>query len=167
MNTKWHTKYSGTIAAAPHYITIDMGRERTIKGFLATPRMDDSTNGLIRKYEFQVSTDGETWKTVIGNDWLPYCTEVTFAKRQCRYIKLICKEGTYASLAELDVIIDKETETDIENVCIDDSHEKTTTHRTFFALNGSQITEPTQGIYIEKEFYADGTSKSIKKLSNR
>lgn len=167
VNTKWHTKYSGTTAAAPHYITIDMGRERTIKGFLATPRMDDSTNGLIRKYEFQVSTDGETWKTVIGNDWLPYCTEVTFAKRQCRYIKLICKEGTYASLAELDVIIDKETETDIENVCIEDSPEKTTTHRTFFALNGSQITEPTQGIYIEKEFYTDGTSKSIKKLSNR
>lgn len=55
-------------------IVIDMGRERAVYGFLATPRMDGSANGLIRKYEFHTSIDGSTWTKVSGGDWLPYCT---------------------------------------------------------------------------------------------
>ena len=105
-STIWHTRYSGSVAEAPHHITIDMGETQTIKGFLATPRMDGNTNGLIRKYQFQVSQDGEEWTTVSSGDWLPYCTEVDFQKKDCRYIKLICTEGTWASLAELDVVVE-------------------------------------------------------------
>lgn len=108
INTKWHTLYSASGGSAPHHITIDMGSETFIKGFLATPRMDGSSNGLIRNYTFSTSLDGNTWNTVSSGDWLPYCTEVDIASTHCRYIRLTCVEGSYASLAELDVVPDKD-----------------------------------------------------------
>ena len=143
-----------------------MGRERVICGFLATPRMDGNTNGLIRKYEFYVSSDGETWNLVSSGDWLPYCTEVNFTKNTCRYIRLVSKEGDYASLAELDVVIDKNTETGIEQVEEPDYTEKQVVSRTFYSIDGRQITEPTNGIIIEKIIYSDGTIKSVKRICN-
>lgn len=102
--TLWHTRYSGTAATPPHHLTIDMGRTLAIQGFLATPRMDGDANGLIRKYEFQVSQDGSRWTTVAAADWLPYCTEVDFPAQSCRYFRLVSTEGAFASLAEIDVI---------------------------------------------------------------
>ena len=81
-----------------------MGRTLAIQGFLATPRMDGDANGLIRKYEFQVSQDGSRWTTVAAADWLPYCTEVDFPAQSCRYFRLVSTEGAFASLAEIDVI---------------------------------------------------------------
>lgn len=163
IHTKWHTKYSGTAGTTPHYITIDMGRDHTIRGFLATPRMDGNTNGLIRKYQFLVSQDGEEWTTASQGDWLPYCTEVTFAKHTCRYIKLICSEGDYASLAELDVVVAPSEPTGIESP-LSASQEKKILRHTFFSLDGHQTAKPSQGIVIEKTLYSDGTSQSVKRL---
>jgi len=162
VNTMWHTRYSRTVAEAPHHITIDMGKIQTIKGFLATPRMDGNSNGLIRKYQFLVSNDGNEWTSVSTGDWLPYCTEVNFAKRECRYIKLICKEGTWASVAELDVIL-YPAATAIESVQSNTSI-KTVIRHDYFSLDGRQISEPNQGIFIERTLYADGQTKSVKKL---
>ncbi len=164
IHTKWHTKYSGTAGIAPHHITVDMGRKHIVCGFLATPRMDSSTNGLIRKYEFHTSMDGKTWTKVCSGDWLPYCTEITFAKHQCRYFKFICTEGTYASLAELDIVMDKENGTGIGNILDSGTRVKTPLRYNFFTLNGCQIPGPAFGVYIEKVFYSDGTSESVKKF---
>lgn len=77
VNTFWHTQYSGTVAEAPHYITIDLDKQYTVKSFLATPRMDGNTNGLIRKHQFLVSADGTTWQSARSGDWMSYCTEVS------------------------------------------------------------------------------------------
>ena len=159
INTKWHTRYSNGEGSAPHYITVDMGKDLTIKGFLATPRMDGSTNGLIRKYQFQTSLDGNTWTTVSEGDWLLYATETDFVKRKCRYIKLICTEGSYASLAELDVVLD-ETSSGIDAV---DTPDKTVKSRSYYSLDGRQIEEPSVGLFIEQTRYTDGTVKSVKK----
>ncbi len=103
-STIWHTRYSGTTATAPHYIAIDMGQEQEIAGFQATPRSDHSTNGLIRDYVFEVSTDGEEWLPVSTGEWLPYWSEVAFAPITCRYLRLTSLDGDYGSLAELDVL---------------------------------------------------------------
>lgn len=81
-----------------------MGNEQEIAGFLCTPRNDNSSNGLIRKYLFLVSSDGIEWKAVSGGTWLPYWTEVYFEPIVARYFRLVATEGTYASLAELDVL---------------------------------------------------------------
>lgn len=167
VNTKWHTRYSGNGASAPHHITIDMGREHAINGFLATPRMDGATNGLIRKYQFQVSNDGEEWSTVSSGDWLPYCAEVSFTEQNCRYIKLICMEGTYASLAELDVVIAPSETTAIGQPYTPETNKKEIKHRCFFSLDGRKITHPTQGVFIEQLLYSDGTCKNVKRLNKQ
>lgn len=163
VDTKWHTQYSGNCASAPHYITIDMGRDHIIKGFLATPRMDGDTNGLIRKYQFLVSQDGKKWTIASSGDWLPYCTEMLFNKRTCRYVKLICKEGTYASLAELDIVIDPSEITAI-SLPSAPSEGKEVMRRECFSLDGRQIDNGMRGVYIERLLYNDGSSKSEKKI---
>ncbi len=104
VNTKWHTRYSGTAAAAPHSIEVDMGATHEVSGFLCTPRMDNSTNGLIRQYLFEVSVDGTDWKTVSGGSWMPYGAEVYFTPVSARYFRLTALAGTYASIAELDML---------------------------------------------------------------
>jgi hypothetical protein len=103
-NTKWHSKYSSPAGTAPHWIAVDMGATYTISGFLAIPRMDNSTNGLIREYIFSVSTDGATWQAVSGGTWLPYAGEVYFTPVQARYFKLTAISGTYASVAEFEIL---------------------------------------------------------------
>ena len=162
VNTKWHTRYSGTAGTAPHSITVDMGKNIWIKGFLATPRMDGSSNGLIRKYKFEVSEDGETWKTVASGSWLLYCTETDFASALCRYIRLTCTEGSYASLAELDVVLDQEKTTAIGGVDADAAG-KTVKSCVYYTLGGKQVAEPERGIYIERLTYTDGTTSSVKR----
>jgi sucrose-6-phosphate hydrolase SacC (GH32 family) len=93
------------IDESTHHLTIDMGKSQTIKGFLVTPQMNCNDRDLIRKYDFLVSHDGKTWTSVSTGDWLPYYAEVDFTKCECRYLKLVCKEGNRASLAKLDVIL--------------------------------------------------------------
>lgn len=161
LNTMWHTSWS-PMASAPHSITIDMGKEISIKGFLATPRMDGSTNGLIRKYDFQVSKDNKTWESVSSGDWLLYSTEMNFSKRSCRYIKMVCKEGTYASIAEFDVVLADGTSTGINDAKL--NAESEIVSRTYYTLDGCQIQAPQAGIYIERIAYQDGTTKSIKRF---
>jgi hypothetical protein len=103
LNTKWHSKYSSPAAAAPHWIEIDMNALYEISGFLAAPR-SDGTSGLIREFLCYVSVDGETWTAVAGGAWLPYFTEVYFPQVQARYFRLVSLSGSYASLAELDIL---------------------------------------------------------------
>lgn len=104
LTTKWHTKYSGGTSAAPHHIEVDMGAEHEVSGFLCTPRTDNSTNGLIREYLFYVSTDGTNWEAVSGGAWMPYYAEVYFKPVRARYFRLVALAGTYASIAELDML---------------------------------------------------------------
>lgn len=99
-HTCWHTAHD---AQGPHSVTIDMGQQHRIAGFLLTPRMDDSVSGLIRRYEFQVSADGQQWQTVSSDQWLPYCTQVDFPATDARYLRLVSHDGA-ASAAELQVV---------------------------------------------------------------
>lgn len=101
-NRWWHTAWSN-YAAAPHYITIDMGKEQDINGFMCVPRTDKDTNGLIRAYTFQTSTDGETWTTVSSGSWMPYWSEVEFKTTMARYFKITALSGTYASISEIEI----------------------------------------------------------------
>lgn len=161
-NTMWHTQYSGSVAPAPHHITIDMGKTECIKGFLVTPRMDSSTNGLIRKYEFLVSDDGKNWTSVSSGDWMPYCTEVDFAKKECRYIKLISKEGTYASVAELNVVLDHSVPVGVEQ--LPTATNSNAVSRQYITMEGLVTDSPAPGLCVVRTIFADGTSESRKCL---
>lgn len=104
-NGHWHSAWSN-YQAAPHFITIDMGKEYDINGFLCMPRTDNDTNGLIRVYTFQVSLDGENWTTVSSGSWLPYCSEIEFITTKARYFKITALSGQYASISEIEIFYD-------------------------------------------------------------
>ena len=104
VSTIWHTRYSGSVARAPHSFTIDMNGEYEISGFHCVPRRDNSTNGLIREYIFYTSLDGETWQAVSGGTWMPYDADVYFDPIRARYVKLEVLSGTYASMSEFYVL---------------------------------------------------------------
>lgn len=59
-NTIWHTMYSVTMAKYPHWVDLDAGEVKLLKGFSYLPRQD-SGNGNIKDYSIQVSMDGKTW----------------------------------------------------------------------------------------------------------
>lgn len=166
-DTFWRTNWVGGEAPAPHHITVDMGKTVNIKGFLATPRMDDSHFGLIRKYEFQVSQDGEKWATVSSGSWLLYDTEVEFGKTYaCRYFKIVCTEGKAATIAEMDVTLSSDEPTDlptgIKNTT--PNANKTIVARTYYSLDGSRLSSPQRGaVCVEKLTYDDGTVETNKK----
>jgi len=60
-STIWHSMYSVTVAQYPHWVDFDMGEAKRIKGFAYLPRQDGGTNGNIKGYRIQVSTDGTDW----------------------------------------------------------------------------------------------------------
>lgn len=165
--TMWHTHYSGWTASAPHHLTIDMGREHAICGFVALPRGDGNTSGLIRNYSFETSLDGEHWQQVSSGDWLFYGAETAFAKTTCRYIRLNVTWGDVASLAELDVVRDPSEPTAIKtirDVAADDASAKTVSQRLYYTLDGRLIDRPDKGFYIEKTIFADGSAMSRKRV---
>lgn len=162
VNTFWHTQYSGTVAEAPHHITIDLGKLYTVKSFLATPRMDGNTNGLIRSYQFLVSADGTTWQSARSGDWMPYCTEVILNPKEGRYVKLVCREGTFASVAELDIVAEA-VDTGIDTTDSDDNGKTVVSHK-LFTIDGQAAANNSKGLLIDKITYSDGTTRCVKKV---
>lgn len=157
LKTIWHTQYSSPAATAPHSITVDMGELQNINGFLATPRMDNNTNGLIRNCKFETSQDGTNWSTAYSTSWLPYDTEVAFSRRDARYFRLTATEGTYASLAEINVVISGQP-TDIEDI---EAENQAVVETAWYDLAGRRIIRPQQGqICIVKSRYTDGHTHS-------
>ena len=59
-NTIWHTMYSVTVAKHPHWVDLDAGDVKTIKGFTWLPRQDGA-NGDVKDYTVQLSNDGKNW----------------------------------------------------------------------------------------------------------
>lgn len=50
-------------------LNVDMGKERTIKGFTYLPRQDKVEAGLVSRYNFYVSDNGTDWKMVKGGEF--------------------------------------------------------------------------------------------------
>ncbi len=61
----WHTMYSVTVAKHPHWVDLDAGEVRTIKGFTYLPRQN-SGNGNVKDYHIQVSMDGQNWSEPVA-----------------------------------------------------------------------------------------------------
>lgn len=59
-NTIWHTMFSVTVAKYPHWVDLDAGEVKQIKGFSFLPRQDGS-NGHVKDYSISVSLDGKNW----------------------------------------------------------------------------------------------------------
>lgn len=90
--TGWEAEYVG--ASASYEIALDMGGELEIDGFTYTPATNGDTNGIVDKYNFYVSKDGQEWERVLHNKTFgniknnPIKQQVKFpAKVQARFIK--------------------------------------------------------------------------------
>lgn len=59
-NTIWHSMYSVTVAKHPHWVDLDAGELKTLKGFSYLPRQEGN-NGNVKDYTIHVSSDGKEW----------------------------------------------------------------------------------------------------------
>jgi phospholipase C len=110
-NTIWHTQWQDASPEHPHEIVIELTPPSTIKGFTYLPRQDDSENGTIEKYEFNVSNDGQDFGQPLAKGEFANSKDlktVTFNPRACRFIKLKALSevngGAWTSAAEIGVI---------------------------------------------------------------
>jgi hexosaminidase len=96
--TAWSTQYSPVAPFGPQHLTIDLRRQYPVAGVVIEPRQDGKTisnlydtQGRIKDYRVQVSTDGRRWTTVKSGT-LPddqTATTVTFASHGARYVRLV------------------------------------------------------------------------------
>lgn len=95
-----------------HFISLDLGKEQTIKGFAYTPQRDHA-DGMLEKGLFRISDDGKTWKNVetfeFGNLINDPTKRTHYFKNpvKARYIRIeatsIAANGKVLSIAELDL----------------------------------------------------------------
>ena len=110
-NTIWHTMYSVTVAKHPHWVDLDAGEVRTIKGFTYLPRQGGG-NGNVKDYTIQVSTDGKNWGEPVAKGAFDRSSKekkVMFDKpvegRYIRFTALSEQRGQdYASGAEITIL---------------------------------------------------------------
>lgn len=65
--TIWHSAWAGA-TDSERYLTIDLGKEKTVNGVRYQPRQD-GVNGIVTQYEVLTSLDNETWKSVAKGKW--------------------------------------------------------------------------------------------------
>ena len=102
----------------PQQFVVDMGKEKTLKGFTYLPRQDHSTHGMVDQYAFEVSTDGVNWITASEGEFgnlraNPVEQTVEFSPVPTRYFKFIAKRAidmnhgkfmNHANVAEIGVV---------------------------------------------------------------
>ncbi len=111
-NSIWHTYLKEGESGLPQDFAVDMGKEKTLKGFTYLPRQDKTTNGMVDGYQFLVSTDGKTWKKAaegeFGNlETNPIEQTVSFGAVKARYFKFVATHvihGKHAVVAEVGVV---------------------------------------------------------------
>ncbi len=108
-----HTFWQSEDGAAPHFITLDLGKEYELKAMVYTPQTFHS-DGMMAKGKIQVSADGKNWKTVETFEFGNLINDPTPRTHQfdnpvtTRYIRIqatgIAGEGRSVAIAELDFL---------------------------------------------------------------
>ena len=112
--TFWHSAYSVTVAKYPHWVDFDMGEVRSVKGFVYLPRQNGTSNGDIKEYKLQVSSDGKEWGDAVaagtfegGKKSKRILLHKTVKGRYIRFTALSSQNGAdYAGGAEFSVIVE-------------------------------------------------------------
>lgn len=110
-DTLWHTKFSGGIAPPPHELVIDLGAERSVRGFVYLGRQDDGWNGAVKDIEFCISNAPDEFGAPVAKAALAKSKEpqtVGCPATKGRYVLLRAlsshSDGQYATVAELGVL---------------------------------------------------------------
>ncbi|MDL2281634.1 discoidin domain-containing protein [Parabacteroides sp. OttesenSCG-928-G06] len=113
-NTIWHTMYSVTVAKHPHWVDLDAGTEKMIKGFTYLPRQEGA-NGNVREYTIHLSLDGKDWGEPVQRGRFDNSSRekrVMFKEPvKARYIRFTAlseqNRQDYASGAEITILADE------------------------------------------------------------
>ena len=113
INTTWHTMYSVTVAKHPHWVDLDAGEVKEIKGFTYLPRQDGS-NGTVKDFTIHISMDAKEWGEPVHKGQFEKGSNeksVLFGKpvkgRYIRFTALSEQNGSdFASGAEISVLAD-------------------------------------------------------------
>ncbi len=111
-DTYWHTQYDPTTTKHPHQLIVDLGHEQSIGGFRYLPRQDGGVNGRVKKYEFWVSSDGQTWTGPVAAGEFANTADPSSVKlkpsvkgRFFKFVALSEVNGQpYTTAAEIDVL---------------------------------------------------------------
>ncbi len=112
--THWHTQFIPELHRHPHELVIDLGAERTVRGFRYLARQDKEWNGALAECEFCVGNSPDTFGQ-------PVATAKFGQKKQAQEVQCAPTKGRYvllrtlseingkpwASVAELGVVGDK------------------------------------------------------------
>lgn len=98
--------------SSDNQLTIDLGETITIIGFTYFPMQARYPSGFIQNYEFEVSADGKSWKSVSKGEFAniannPIQQEVRFDPVSTRFIRLKAvqtTDGNAATFAELGIL---------------------------------------------------------------
>ena len=108
--TIWHSEWFNRVAPLPHWIEINLGGLYDVTGFRYLPRQN-SPNGRIGRYEFYVSSDGNTWGAAVATGTFPNTTleqQVLFTRKSARFVRLVATSAasgtSITSMAELNVL---------------------------------------------------------------
>jgi hypothetical protein len=107
-STIWHTTYSPSTIAPPHHVSIDMGKEQTVGGIVLTPRMDDSSNGIIWGYLLYATLDSTHWGDPVAGGFQTFDGRKYFAPVKARYLRIVqtqeFQNNQYASMSEFNAL---------------------------------------------------------------
>lgn len=110
--TLWHTHGDKGESGLPQDLVVDMGAEKTLKGFTYLPRQDHTQAGMVDQYAFAISADGKNWVEVAAGEFgnlraNPVEQSITFAPVKARHFKFTAKhalEKNHAAVAEIGVV---------------------------------------------------------------
>ena len=121
-NTIWHTDWYGT-SRANHWIQFELSEDYVVDGLRYLPR-SGSSNGIITKYEIQISDDGQTFETIASGSWANNKSwkAAEFEGVQAKYVRLVAVDAitdnsyVFASAAEIRLTGEKFVEPPVEPV---------------------------------------------------
>lgn len=109
----WHTQYTGSVPAYPHWITLDLGSTQLVSGLSYLPRQDKCVNGTVLQYEVHLSTDNVNWveETTGGSfdygpAWRSYTCSGGKASPQRQSIAFPPTSARYVRLTALGALVD-------------------------------------------------------------
>lgn len=92
-STFWHTEYWGSEPTCPHTLIVDMVKTYQVTSFTYLARQDGNQNGMVKKFEVYLSTDGKTWGSPVATGELKNTTGMQVVKLNVptagRYLKLV------------------------------------------------------------------------------
>lgn len=86
----WHTRFNPR-APLPQSLTLDLGDVHEVEGLTCQPRLDNSANGMITRYNVYLSVDGKEFVRVVDGGQWPVSTATKIASwpaRPARYVRL-------------------------------------------------------------------------------